>query len=48
MWENNDVIPRPELLVLISKEYKTPLHILLGIEEISSENKKQNSLFQFL
>ncbi len=48
MWENNGVIPRPELLVLISKEYKTPLHILLGIEEISSDNKKQNSLFQFL
>ena len=48
MWENNGVIPRPELLVLISKEYRTPLHILLGIEEISSDNKKQNSLFQFL
>lgn len=48
MWENNGVIPRPELLVSISKEYKTPLHILLGIEDVSSENKKQNSLFQFL
>lgn len=48
MWENNGVIPRPELLVLISKEYNTPLHILLGIEEISSYNEKQNSLFQFL
>lgn len=48
MWENNGVIPRPELLVLISKEYNTPLHILLGIEEISSKNKKRNSLFQFL
>ncbi|MDN5629491.1 helix-turn-helix domain-containing protein [Lactococcus garvieae] len=48
MWENNGVIPRPELLVHISKEYKTSLHILLGIEEISSYNEKQNSLFQFL
>ena len=48
MWENNGVIPRPELLVYISKGYKIPLHILLGIEEVYSENKKQNSLFQFL
>lgn len=48
MWENNGVIPRPELLVLISKGYNTPLHILLGIKEISSENKKRNSLLQFL
>lgn len=48
MWENNGVIPRPDLLVLIAQKYKTPLHILLGIEEISSENKNRNSLFQFL
>lgn len=48
MWENNGVIPRTELLILIAQKYKTPLHILLGIEEISSENKNRNSLFQFL
>ena len=48
MWENNDVIPRTDLLVLIAQKYKTPLHVLLGIEEISSDNKNRNSLFQFL
>lgn len=48
MWENKGVIPRPDLLILIAQKYNTPLQVLLGIEEISSENKKQNSLFQFL
>lgn len=48
MWENNGVIPRPDLLILIAQKYKTSLHTLFGIEEISSENDKQNSLFQFL
>ncbi len=48
MWENKGVIPRPDLLILIAQKYKTSLHTLFGIEEISSENDKQNSLFQFL
>ncbi|WP_255357197.1 helix-turn-helix transcriptional regulator [Lactococcus sp. DD01] len=48
MWENKGVIPRPDLLILIAQKYKTPLHILFGIEEISSKNDKQSSLFQFL
>lgn len=48
MWENNGVIPRTDLLVLIAQKYKTPLHVLLGIEEISSDNKNRSSLFQFL
>lgn len=48
MWENKGVIPRPDLLILIAQKYSTPLHILFGIEEISSKNDKQSSLFQFL
>lgn len=39
MWENKGVIPRPDLLILIAQKYNTPLQVLLGIEEISSENK---------
>lgn len=48
MWENKGVIPRPDLLILMAQKYKTPLHVLFGIDEISSDNKKQNSLLQFL
>lgn len=46
--ENKGVIPRPDLLILIAQKHNTPLHLLFGIEEISSENKKQNYLLQFL
>ena len=38
-WENKGVIPRSGLLILIAQKYNTPLHVLLGGEEITSENK---------
>lgn len=34
MWENGNVIPRPELLVKISKEFDISIDYLLGVIDV--------------
>ncbi|BAK57540.1 MULTISPECIES: helix-turn-helix domain-containing protein [Lactococcus] len=48
MWENNGVVPRADILQLISEKYKVSVDTLLGLKVIDVENQTLKGIYRNL